>query len=393
MSVGAAAVADPSTDATADAAPATVTVDLASAALSRVTDAVEAAAKLADKIGVPGPTITSNGPGKTIVIPAPEPYSDWEELATVISTTNVTVTVPTADSLALPGGWHLVGTVDTDDDPVIVNTVPGIEVDTSGWRDASAVRCDHCNRAIASRKKLIAVRSADGDIMLVGTTCAKDFLGVKDPVALAKWLDGLAMLTLVDSYDEDGFYGGGASASARPSLVGVVAVATAVVNTIGWVGTTRFIEEESAYWRKVIAINLESVLYVTHPVLERMIARKQGTICNIASDAGRVGTSGEAVYSACKAGVIALCNSLARENARYNINVNAIAPGPTDTPLLQAEIEENPDLIQRMTRLIPFRKVARPEDQAGAISYLVSDDAAYVTGQVISVSGGLTMVD
>ena len=167
----------------------------------------------------------------------------------------------------------------------------------------------------------------------------------------------------------------------------------ALVNTIGWVGTTRFMEENSDYWRKVIAINLESVLYVSHAVLANMIDRQQGTICNVASDAGRVGTSGEAVYSACKAGIIGLCKSLARENARYNINVNAVAPGPTETPLLQAEIEENPDLIRRMTRLIPFRKVAQPEDQAGAISYLISDDAAYITGQVISVSGGLTMVD
>ena len=167
----------------------------------------------------------------------------------------------------------------------------------------------------------------------------------------------------------------------------------ALVNTIGWVGTTRFMEENSDYWRKVIAINLESVLYVSHAVLANMIDRQQGTICNVASDAGRVGTSGEAVYSACKAGIIGLCKSLARENARYNINVNAVSPGPTETPLLQAEIEENPDLIRRMTRLIPFRKVAQPEDQAGAISYLISDDAAYITGQGISVSGGLTMVD
>ena len=167
----------------------------------------------------------------------------------------------------------------------------------------------------------------------------------------------------------------------------------ALVNTIGWVGTTRFIEEDSAYWRKIVAINLESILYVTHPVLERMIERKVGTVCNFSSDAGRIGTSCEVVYSACKAGIIALCKSLARENARFGINFNVVAPGPTDTPLLQAEIEENPDLIHRMTRLIPFRRVAQPEDQAGAVSFLVSDDASYITGQVISVSGGLTMVD
>lgn len=167
----------------------------------------------------------------------------------------------------------------------------------------------------------------------------------------------------------------------------------ALVNTIGWVGTTRFIEEDSDYWRKIIAVNLESILYVTHPVLERMIERKAGTVCNFSSDAGRIGTSCEVVYSACKAGVIALCKSLARENARYGINFNVVSPGPTDTPLLQEEIEQNPELIQRMTRLIPFRRVAQPEDQAAAVSFLVSDDASYITGQVISVSGGLTMVD
>jgi len=167
----------------------------------------------------------------------------------------------------------------------------------------------------------------------------------------------------------------------------------ALVNTIGWVGTTRFIEEDSDYWRKIIAVNLESILYVTHPVLARMIERKAGTVCNFSSDAGRIGTSCEVVYSACKAGVIALCKSLARENARYGINFNVVSPGPTDTPLLKEEIEQNPELIQRMTRLIPFRRVAQPEDQAAAVSFLVSDDASYITGQVISVSGGLTMVD
>ena len=167
----------------------------------------------------------------------------------------------------------------------------------------------------------------------------------------------------------------------------------ALVNTIGWVGTTRFMEEDSAYWRRIIAINLESILYVTYPVLEKMIERQSGTVVNFASDAGRIGTSCEVVYSACKAGIIALCKSLARENSRYNVNFNVVSPGPTDTPLLQEEIRDNPELIKRMPRLIPFRKVAQPEDQAAAVSFLVSDDAAYITGQVISVSGGLTMVD
>ena len=167
----------------------------------------------------------------------------------------------------------------------------------------------------------------------------------------------------------------------------------ALVNTIGWCDTTRFMEEDSAYWRKIIAINLESILYVTYPVLEKMIERQSGTVVNFSSDAGRIGTSCEVVYSACKAGIIALCKSLARENSRYNINFNVVSPGRTDTPLLQEEIRTNPELIKRMTRGIPFRKVAQPEDQAAAVSFLVSDGASYITGQVISVSGGLTMVD
>jgi 2-hydroxycyclohexanecarboxyl-CoA dehydrogenase len=165
-----------------------------------------------------------------------------------------------------------------------------------------------------------------------------------------------------------------------------------LVNTIGWVGTSRFQDEKSDYWRKVIAINFESVLYVTHPVLLGMIERKKGKIVNVSSDAGRVGTSGEVVYSGMKAGLIALSKSLARECARYNINVNCIAPGPTETPLLKAEIEENPDLIQRMTRLIPFRRIGKPEEMAAAISFFCSPDSDYITGQVLSVSGGLTMV-
>lgn len=163
------------------------------------------------------------------------------------------------------------------------------------------------------------------------------------------------------------------------------------VNLTGWAGTTRFDQEDSAYWRKVIAINFEALLYVTHPVLKGMIERKRGKMVFVASDAGRVGTSGEAVYAGAKAGVIGFAKSLARENARHNINVNVVAPGPTETPLLREELKENPDLIQRMVRIIPFRRVGQPEDMASAIAFFCSSDSDYITGQVLSVSGGLTM--
>lgn len=165
-----------------------------------------------------------------------------------------------------------------------------------------------------------------------------------------------------------------------------------LVNTIGWVGTSRFADEDSNYWRKVIAINLESVLYVTHAVLKGMVERKHGKMVHFASDAGRVGTSGEVVYSATKGGIIAFAKSLAREHARHNINVNCVSPGPTDTPLLQQEIKDDPELIKRMVRLIPFRRVAQPEDQASVVSFLLSKDADYITGQTISCSGGLVMI-
>jgi 2-hydroxycyclohexanecarboxyl-CoA dehydrogenase len=167
---------------------------------------------------------------------------------------------------------------------------------------------------------------------------------------------------------------------------------SAFVNLTGWAGTTRFFEEKSDYWKKVIAINFESMLYVAHPVLLNMIDQKRGKIVLVASDAGRVGTSGEAVYAGMKGGVVAFGKSLARENARHNINVNMVCPGPTDTPLLREEMQENPELIERMTRIIPFRRLGQPNDMAGVISFLCSPDSDYMTGQTVSVSGGLTMI-
>lgn len=162
----------------------------------------------------------------------------------------------------------------------------------------------------------------------------------------------------------------------------------ALVNLIGWCETRRFIEEASPYWNKVIAINYSSILYACHAVLPGMIERKRGKIVSVASDAGRVGQSGEAVYAGAKGAVIAFTKSLAREMARYNITVNCTAPGPTDTPL---EHDQDPDVIKRIIRAIPFRRWARPEEQAAGIAFLVSPDADYITGQTLSVSGGLTM--
>jgi len=165
----------------------------------------------------------------------------------------------------------------------------------------------------------------------------------------------------------------------------------AFVNVTGWTGGARFDEEKSDYWNKVIAINYQALLYVSHPVVNAMIKRKRGKIVFIASDAARVGTSSEAVYAGAKGAVISFAKSLARENARHNINVNVVCPGPTETPLLRIEMENNPDQIQRMSRLIPFRRLGQPSEQAAAVSFFLSKDSDYITGQTLSVSGGLTM--
>jgi 2-hydroxycyclohexanecarboxyl-CoA dehydrogenase len=163
----------------------------------------------------------------------------------------------------------------------------------------------------------------------------------------------------------------------------------ALVNLIGWCETRPFVTEDSAYWRRVIAINYDAILFVTHAVLPGMIERQRGRIVNVSSDAGRVGQSGEAVYAGAKGAVIAFSKSLAREVARYGITVNCTAPGPTATPL---EFAQDPDVINRIIRHIPFRRMAEPEEQASAIAFLVSDDAKFITGQTLSVSGGLTMI-
>ena len=163
-----------------------------------------------------------------------------------------------------------------------------------------------------------------------------------------------------------------------------------LVNNAGFTETHPFIEEDEEYWDRVIAINLKGPILCSRAVLDSMIERKRGKIINVGSDAGRVGMLGQSVYAAAKGGVIALTKSLAREVARYKISVNCICPGPTDTPLLADQSEK---VIEAMTRQIPFRRVAKPDEIADAILFLASSGADYITGQVISVSGGLTMVD
>jgi 2-hydroxycyclohexanecarboxyl-CoA dehydrogenase len=162
-----------------------------------------------------------------------------------------------------------------------------------------------------------------------------------------------------------------------------------IVNCAGWDQTRPFVDTDRPFWERVIAINLLGVVAVTHAFLAAMIERgRGGRIVNVASDAARVGSSGEAVYAGAKGGVVAFTKSLARETARHGITANAVCPGPTDTPLFRAQPQ---GLQEALERAVPMRRLGTPEDVAGAISYFVSEQAAYVTGQVLSVSGGLTM--
>src|SRR5262249_28220051 len=166
-----------------------------------------------------------------------------------------------------------------------------------------------------------------------------------------------------------------------------------LVNNAGWDRAVNFLDTDPEFWKKIVAINLYGPLNVSHVVLKGMVSRGFGRVVNVASDAGRVGSSGEAVYSACKGGVIAFAKTMARELVSKGIIVNTLCPGPTDTAILKSFLE-GPDgtkIADALKRAIPMRRFGQPEDYTGLVAFLLSDDAAYMTGQTISVSGGLTM--
>jgi 2-hydroxycyclohexanecarboxyl-CoA dehydrogenase len=161
-----------------------------------------------------------------------------------------------------------------------------------------------------------------------------------------------------------------------------------LVNSAGWGKIQPFMENTPDFWQRVVAINFTGPVALTHALLPGMIERQGGRIVNISSDAGRVGSLGETVYAGAKAGLIGFTKSLAREVARYNINVNCVCPGPTDTPLLAAVPEKHREAFQRA---IPMRRFGKPSEIADAVLFFASDRSSYITGQILSVSGGLTL--
>ena len=167
-----------------------------------------------------------------------------------------------------------------------------------------------------------------------------------------------------------------------------------LVNNAGWDVFQPFLKTDPAFWQKIISLNLVGAMNLLHCVLPGMVQRGRGKVVTIASDAGRVGSSGEAPYSACKGGLIALTKTLAREMAAKNIQLNVVCPGLTETGMLEQFMQGagNPEkLRETYRRAIPMGRLGKPEDLPGAVAFFASDDAAFVTGQVLSVSGGLTM--
>jgi 2-hydroxycyclohexanecarboxyl-CoA dehydrogenase len=178
--------------------------------------------------------------------------------------------------------------------------------------------------------------------------------------------------------------------AAVEAFIGVEGEVRGLVNCAGWDVASDFLDSDPELWRKVIDINLVGPLNVTKVVLSRMARAEAGRIVSIASDAGRVGSSGESVYAACKGGIVAFSKSVAREMARRGITLNVVSPGPTDTPLF-ADFDASGRLAKALERAIPMGRLARPDDFPGLVAFLLSDEAAFITGQTISVSGGLTM--
>ncbi|MEE2777613.1 MAG: SDR family oxidoreductase [Acidobacteriota bacterium] len=203
---------------------------------------------------------------------------------------------------------------------------------------------------------------------------------------VAAEIDGLAVeLDLVDPASIE------AAVARTAAELGPVGIC---VNCAGWDELKPFLDTDDTFLERILAINLAGPMRVTRAVLPGMVEARWGRIISIASDAGRVGSSLEAIYSGAKGGMIAFTKTVAREMARYGITSNAVCPGPTDTPLLQGIVDASGSgdkVIHAMVRGVPMRRLGKPADVAPAVAFLASEEAGYITGQTLSVSGGLTM--
>ncbi|HEU5034528.1 MAG TPA: SDR family oxidoreductase [Mycobacteriales bacterium] len=216
-----------------------------------------------------------------------------------------------------------------------------------------------------------------------GATVVAVDLDAEAATATADAVHGTAHPRAVDIADPD------AVTALAAEVTGAIGTATILVNAAGWDRTAPFVEATTEFARRVVDVNYLGHVWMCRAFLPPMIAAGNGgKIVNVASDAGRVGSSGETIYAGAKGGVIALTKSIAREVARHRINVNCVCPGPTDTPLFAAQPEP---LQQALIKAIPFRRLAQPEEIAAAVLFFASDAASFITGQVLSVSGGLTM--
>ena len=212
--------------------------------------------------------------------------------------------------------------------------------------------------------------------------------GARETVDIIEKAGGKAICREVNIADFEVVKSNVVSLEAEAGSIGIL------VNNAGWDQAIGFLDTDPALWKKVIDINYYGPIHMHYAVLPGMVERGGGKVVSIASDAGRVGSSGEAVYAGCKAGVIALTKTLAREFATANINLNVVCPGPTDTPLLKefaGDTDEGRRIVEGLKRAIPMRRIGQPEDYPGIVAFLASDDADFITGQTISVSGGLTM--
>lgn len=250
----------------------------------------------------------------------------------------------------------------------------------------------------ASARRVALVTGGAGAI---GAAVCRD-LAIDGCVVAVADLDEASAKAVADGLVGDGHIGVSMDVSEPDIVRDAVAAVTAALgpidvlaNVAGWDRFVAFVDTEPDFWERVIAINYRGVLNAVHAVLPSMIERGAGAVVSVASDAARVGSSLESVYAGAKGAVVAFSKSVAREVARNGITVNVVCPGPTDTPMIRsmaAAMGQGESFIDALIRAVPMRRLAKPGDIAHAVVFLTSPRASYITGQTLSVSGGLTMV-